>query len=422
MAFGSLRWLILPLAGVLSLIVAWSEYAALRTIELQSPVFAPESVGLLWGGWSGLQRARAMETGWRQDPAAAENVLIRQLQRYPLDRLAWHDLAVISRHLGRDRSAKTAHLEAAVAVQPGHRELRWRAATMSQVLGDEARAEEHLRRWLDGQPAATGRALFAANRWIHDPDALLERLLPDGEAYLQAAIAHARSQNQLDLAQAAWARLEQPRDHDDRALLDFVDLSLANGDLDTAMASWQWSFPDYRPGDVPNGDFQHDLGSARGLHWDTRMPAGVRSERDHENFVSAPASLRIDFDGRENVRLRSPRVRIPLEDPAERWTLSGFWRGEGLTTRALPYLSAWLEGGRRARLDVPGANFDWTPFELEMSAPEAARLVQLEFRRDPPARDFDRFIAGSLWIDALRIQPVRLPPASVDESAKVHRP
>jgi hypothetical protein len=92
------------------------------------------------------------------------------------------------------------------------------------------------------------------------------------------------------------------------------------------------------------------------------------------------------------------------------WVLSGHWRGQGLTTRALPYLSVWPEGGRRVRVDVPAATFEWTPFRLEIeveAGPEASvatPLLHLQVGRDVPQHHFDRFLAGSLWLDALRVE------------------
>jgi hypothetical protein len=78
------------------------------------------------------------------------------------------------------------------------------------------------------------------------------------------------------------------------------------------MYAWWQTFPDYRAGGVPNGDFQHELGSGRGLHWRTRVPAGAQVARDLAEFVTAPASLRVDFDGRENLRMSGLSLRIPI--------------------------------------------------------------------------------------------------------------
>jgi hypothetical protein len=406
------RWLLVAIAGLMALGIAFSEYRALGILDLD-PDGASQGelqVPLPWGGLAGRRLAAAVEDHWRRYPEAAEDFLAWQLQRYPLDQSRWYQRAIIARSLGRDPELVLAHLEAAVAVQPRQRETRWRAATLAQLLGHPDLAAAHLRQWLDGQPNATEQALFTAGRWIHEPEELLDRVVPDGEAHLTAVLRFARQHGRVNLARAAWTRLPGPRPPGDAALLDYVDLALATGDHEAAMAAWAGTSPDYRPGQVPNADFLHDLGSPNGLNWNTRMPAGSRASRDLQRFVTEPASLRLDFDGRESLHLGRPSVRIPMVKHHGGWVLSGYWRGQGLTTRALPYLSVWPEGGRRVRVDVPAATFEWTPFRVEIeveAGPEASGevpLLHLQMSRDVPQHHFDRFLAGSLWLDALRVE------------------
>jgi len=401
------RWLLVAVAGVVALGVAFFEYRALGALDLDFPVALDQGdprVELRWGGLAGRRLSAIAEANWRQDPETAESFIAWHLQRYPVDHSRWYHRAIIARDLGRDRDLVLAHLAAAVAVQPGHREGRWRAATLAQLMGDPDLAAVHLRHWLYGQPHAAGQALFAAGRWIGDPDEMLNRIVPDGEAYLAAALRFARQHDRFDLARAAWTRLPGPRPRGDDSLLDFVDLALAHGDYEAATAVWSETYPDYRPGQVPNGDFRHDPGSARGLDWDTRMPAGSRASRDTQRFVTEPASLRLDFDGKETLRLGRPSVRIPVAANPDGWVLSGYWRGERLTTRALPYLGIRSGDSGRARVDPPAPTFDWTPFRIEVDGSHEATVLHLQLLRDPSVHHFDRFLAGTLWLDALLLE------------------
>ncbi|AHE99980.1 tetratricopeptide repeat protein [Thioalkalivibrio paradoxus] len=413
----AMRGLVLPLAGLLAAGIAWAEYRGLRSVDPQQPAqsLAAVQANVPWGGLAGRQLAASLEPHWRRDPPAVDEALAWHLRHYPLDPWRWADRARLARLQDADPDAVLAHLDAALAAQPHNRELLWRAATITQQLGRVERTEEHLRDWLAGQPAGTHRALFVAMRWIDDPAQLLDRILPPGDPYLEAAIAAARQHGRLDLAAEAWERLSRPRPPGDRALLDFVDLALAQGDHERAAWAWAETFPDYRYGMVPNADFRHEPASPRGLHWRIRVPAGARVVLDPEHYFTEPASLRLDFDGTENLRLTAPSVRIPVPAGVERWTVSGHWRAEGLTTRALPYLSAWADGGRRTRVDAPGSEFDWQPFRVELDTPEGGRMLHLQLRRDPPARDFDRYLAGRLWLDALRVEPAPLQTMDSDE-------
>ena len=406
-----LRWLVLPLAGVAALGVALVEYQTLRSLQWERPAetLSELVVRQPWGGLSGQALASTLDDTLGLEPDAAESVLAWQLQRYPLAPSRWFSRALNAHYAGACPTRVLEHLQAALAVQPAQPAVKWEAVSLSVDLGRYDLAERYLRDWLEGQPAhRTGEALAAAYFWIPDAAELIERILPAEEEYLLAALDFARRVVWLDLAEQAWRRLPHPRPPDDPALFDFVDVALDEGELDRAMAAWQASLPDDRPGAVPNADFQRELGPGRGFTWRTRLPAGARVSRDEAEFVTAPASLRLDFDGRENLRVSGLGLRIPTPPGANRWILTGQWRAEGLTTASLPYLLLSGEDGRD-RLDVPATSFDWTPFALDVETSGDGVLLQLQIGRDPTRHDFDRFLSGQLWLDALRLEPVTAP-------------
>ena len=406
----ALRWLLLPMAGAAALFIAWTEHQTLRSLnwsELDTSLARLEA-RQPWGGLSGRALAAAPDETLGLEPAAAEAVLAWQLQRYPLDPSRWFSRALNAHAAGDCPERVLAFAQAARSVQPAHRALHWQAALLAYELGDHDRAERALRDSLQDHPAGTRDALVLAFEWRPDAAALVERILPAGEPHLLAALNVARRYAWLDLAVQAWERLPQPRAGDDPGLLDFVDLALAERQPEYAMYAWWQSFPDYDPGTVPNGDFQHTLGHGRGLHWRTRVPSGAAVTRDTVAYVTEPASLRVDFDGRENLRMSGLSLRIPMLAGPRAWVLSGYWRADGLTTANLPYL--WVSGGEgaRARIDLPAAAFDWAPFAIQIGRETSAEagVLDLQVRRDPTRLDFDRFLAGQLWLDALRLEPV----------------
>lgn len=398
---------ILVLAGLFALLVAWMEYRALRVIDLVQPgvAFAQVRAEVPWGGYAGAVLADSLQYSWRLDPAAAEAALAWHLERYPLHPYRWLDRASIGRARQVAPGIIQRHVEAGVSVQPQSREVNWLAANLAIQLGQMEVAEDHLRRWLDGQPSQVARALFVAGRWLADPGDLLDRIVPDGDDYWVSALDFARRSENMGLAGAVWSRLSA--DHrNDAALWDFVDLLLAEGKMDQAVAVWRTRFPDFAAGQVPNADFRHALGPPQALNWDTRMPAGATVNRDQERFVTEPASLRVVFDGSENLHLRRPSVRIPVAPEIGRWELSGHWRANGLTTRSLPYLAVRVEGGAWVNKAVPGKSFDWIPFRIAVDNPDGGTMLELQLNRDRSRIDFDRYLAGELWLDALRIVPV----------------
>jgi hypothetical protein len=403
----AIRGLTLTLAGLGAAFIAVSEY---RTLRMADALPAETSLARLqaqqpWGGLAGQELARRLYGAEGIDPRVAEAALAWQIARAPLNPWRWLDRAEFTLWAGQDWARVLWHLDAAIAVQPESRRLRWLAAQVAARAGNAFVAEEQLRRWLQGQPQGTASALRLASQWIQDPEPLLDRVLPPGDAYLEQTLSFAHRERRMDLAAAAWTRLPRPRPPGDQALLDFVDLALATGWRGDAAAAWAESYPEYAYGKVHNGDFLRDFGAERGLDWRRRMPPGTAVVRDTRVFHTAPASLRIDFDGRNNPGLSQPSlpVLVPPRFTDGRWTLSGYWRGEGLTTRSLPYLRLAADGVGEARLPVPARDFDWTPFQIEIDLPRDGTVLNLQVRRNAVSREFDRNIAGRLWIDDLRL-------------------
>ena len=367
-----------------------------------------------WGGYGWRHLAHDAGRRWRLDPTAAEHLILRVAERYPLDSRQWLDLARINIAGNAQPERIDALLQIARAVQPNQRETLWDAAQIALQAGNPTLAEQHLTEWLRQRPGDTERALFIGARWIDTPEQLIERLLPEGREYLEAAMAMAGRLQDTALADAVWARLRPSPAVDDRVFLDYIELLLDTGQSRTAARLWADREPGCGGG-LFNGGFDRELGESLGLNWRLNgLPAGVRVERDSHHFHLGPASLAIHFNGKENVNLSAPWLRIPVE-PGQSYRLNGYWSAEGLTTRALPYLLLSAEGARlRQRIEIPASAFEWQSWSLEFTAPEQSPVVQLMLRRDP-TQAFDRNIAGRLWLDELSLQLVSI--SSIDSIA-----
>ncbi|MCA1778403.1 MAG: hypothetical protein LC637_03175, partial [Xanthomonadaceae bacterium] len=310
--------------------------------ELESP-FSPGALNWPqpWSGYAARHWVRQAGSDWRRNPDAAAAILAAGAPLYPMDSLQWLDQAAIQAALQHQDLAETSLLKA-LAVQPARREVLWSAVQIALQTGSEPLAEGLLRQWLQGHPRDTEQALFVARRWITRPEALLERLLPDGRLYLEQAMAAALRHRDAALAEAVWHKLESRAGLGDPVFLQYVELLIELDKIDSAAALWAAQDPDWRDGPLDhrlvNGQFTRPLTDQLGFAWRTTgAPGGVYIERDPVQWLSDPASLRISFNGKENVRLAAPSIRLPVQ-PGERYRLTGAWRAEALTTRALPYL------------------------------------------------------------------------------------
>ncbi|TVS13937.1 MAG: hypothetical protein EA419_00655 [Wenzhouxiangella sp.] len=414
------HWLLIP-ALVVAGALAASEALRLRQAPDDPVVHLNELAAVQpWGGLAARRASLGLEQAWREGPAETLKALDWALTRYPLDAEAWLLRARLLRETrGLDEQTRLS-VYAALAAQPGQRDLQWRALGLAEAFGDAELVAATLQNWTMGRTQNVDRALFAAARWFPDPGERLDRVLPEGEAYLLRAMRYARDQDLPDLAHAVWQRLDPPRAPGERVLEDYLRVQRAAGRSDRVWAVLQTLDPAHERGRLPGGDFSVSLDALDQLGWHLRMPAGVsliRDENDlppglpapHPRAPLAQASLRLEFSGRENVRLNNPRIRFRPSEPGPH-RLTGWWKAERLTTRALPSLDVRLTGGTRVRrsLDLPGPEFDWQPFSVDLDIDETLPVIQFSVvRRDTEA--FDRYIAGSLSLAGLRLERVAPP-------------
>lgn len=403
------RWL-LPLLLIPALYVMLTDRvnlgAAAGFVEPAGPGSLP--LPQPWGGSAWLDMALLAGAAAEVDPETALVMLEARVRNYPIDPRHWLDLARIHARQGNDRRVGEL-LAKAYASRPEARDALWTAAQIALQSGNAALAERQLRLWLAEFPADTERALFIGSRWIEDPGALLDRMLPPGRAFLGEAMRVARRQRNPELAEAIWARLDPRPQLDDPEFLDYAELAFATEAFDRLRSLWAERDPTYDGSGVANGGFSRPLGEPFGLNWRTnRAPTSVRVERDPAVTASPPASLRVTFNGKENIRLAAPSIRM-IVGPEAHYRLAGQWRAEGLTTRALPYLQLQAPGSRlRERLDAPTSSFDWQDWQIEFATDAEMRIVELTLRRDR-TNNFDRNIGGSLWLDEVTLERIETP-------------
>lgn len=413
------RWILVP-ALIFAVLIAFSEGRQLHS----PPEDAVQHLGHLrsaqpWGGLATQDAMRRLESSWQERPSASLDELNWALRRYPLSAEAWLLRTRILRQLQGLAEETRQSLHAALSIQPHSRELNWMALSLAESFEDQDLVARLLRGAIASRPHESDRALFAAARWFPDPDERIDRVLPQGDAYLTHAVQYGVKQDLPDLAAAAWQRLERLPEPDRRVFRDYLRLQRSHGRGDRVLDVLVSLDPAHRRGRLPAGDFSVSLDALNHLGWNLRMPDGVRLVRDESDLppgLAAPhphaplsaASLRVEFDGTENVNLNAPRVRFRAAESGH-YRLTGWWKAENLTTRALPALEVRLVGSRYLdRLDVPATSFPWQPFSFDLTIGESMPAIQLSLvRADTQA--FDRYIRGTLSLAGLMLEPADAP-------------
>lgn len=157
---------------------------------------------------------------------------------------------------------------------------------------------------------------------------------------------------------------------------------------------------------IVNGGFEQELAQA-GFGWIARDVKGAKWERDDEISYQGKYSLRIDFNGKENIAYHHLWQLVPAQ-PGGRYRLRGQWRGAYVTTRSNPYFQVFSVAAEKnvsARSESKRLTWDWQPFEMDLTMPEDAWFLTVRLRRNKTDA-LDNLISGAIWLDEISLETV----------------
>ncbi len=248
-------------------------------------------------------------------------------------------------------------------------------------------------------------AVFTTRDRMEIPTAqALDSGLPDRRA-AQSYLRHTVEGLNLPRAADAWAWLLR-KGYVDDALADYYADGLVR--RDRAAAAWQaWtSYAGAREPGYPernaifNPGFEREPAGAM-FDWRIDTSPGVAVVRDLGVAAEGKASLRLSFDGTENVSDCGVSQRMVLRPGA--YSFEGRMKTRELTTDEGAGFRI-LDPENPSRLDARTARLtgthDWTVLQVSFEVRPATRLVEVRVVRTPSMK-FDDKVAGTAWIDGL---------------------
>ena len=149
-------------------------------------------------------------------------------------------------------------------------------------------------------------------------------------------------------------------------------------------------------------DFESKPGGS-GFDWRVTTFEGVEVARDSTVSCSGSSSLRIRFEGKENLSY-SHISQMAVVKPGG-YLFSAQVRTEGITTdQGVGFRISDAESS--ARLDIRLENLvgtsGWTKVEERFLVPHQTRLIQIQVVRQSSWK-FDNKISGTAWIDGVSL-------------------
>ncbi len=400
-------WLIgAPMVAVFVWLAAlqWRGEVLVRDLRLGTTAPASAVVPpLMEAPWRAVARA-FMSADVTSEPA--ERALHRALALRPLYAPAWFDLARMhrARQDADDANRLAAHARALWPAQPA---LAWNVANLFIATRQGEAALSTLRDFWRLRPWAGRDVLALASFLVPDYDALYETVVPepasrilDADHYANQFQQHARRTRNPRMAMAGWRHAPDSLKSNPDFAIPFVDFMIARGSTADAAAAWrEFTGEPLPPGELRNAGFEAPRIDG-GFGWRFIDAPGARSSIDPSSAHGGHGALNVAFDGSENLNFHHVRQAIVVE-PAARYRLEGWWRGENVSTRSGVFVdirALHVEQNNYARSEARFNTWDWQRFEIEFESPPDATLAELRVRRNPTDA-LDSRIAGQVWFD-----------------------
>lgn len=325
----------------------------------------------------------------------------------------WLELASAYEAAGDQRGALRAYRRAQ-ADAPISSDVAWRYGSFLLRRGDRAAGFAEIRRALAAKPSLAAAAVSEC--WQADPEigAILDEALPARPRFYFVAIDFFLVQRRWGAALAVWNRLLTLGAPIRMAqALPLVDALIEQDQIAAAEGAWRKALgaTGELVGEKRSLSLVYDGGFERqpvggGFGWREGKVAGVAYALDGDVFRSGSRSMRVTFDGTENLDFANLVEYVPVQ-PGRRYRFSAYLRTKDITTDS--GLRFWIHAPRHpggAQVLTPslvGTN-EWTRASAEITAGKDTDVLAIALRRIPSEK-FDNKLAGTAWIDDVSLVP-----------------
>jgi tetratricopeptide (TPR) repeat protein len=325
----------------------------------------------------------------------------------------WMDLADAYATAGDAERAKEAYDRAQTSF-PMSSEVAWRYGNFLLYQENYSGAYPKIRKAISIDPSLTQSALTEC--WQSNPDVapIVRDLLPDKREYYVSAVEFFLARKLADPALAVWNRQKEGGlAVDMEETVPLVEALISEDRIGEAQQVWRSGLQaskwvqDSEGGRslVLNGGFEHDIANG-GFDWREVPLSAVNFEFDSAFAHSGTRSLRIEFDGTDNVDFGHLFQYVPVASDV-RYHFSAFVRTEGLTTdRGISFEIVDAHHSEQlqvATCELTGTNA-WTMLQTDFVSGPETQAVKITLRRLPSWK-FDNKFSGTIWVDDVTLTP-----------------
>ncbi len=332
----------------------------------------------------------------------------KAIERNPLEQEYWIGLARIFQRMGEHDAFERA-LGNVILVFPTSYRGRWISGNLLLQGGALEEALPHFSYILSHYPDRSNLVYEVSRKAVDDPDFILERLIPRDASSLNQYLTYLYEVGDKKSAKKVWATLAsldyQAERHE---TIRYIDFLIASGEMTEAAEIWRAKLREEGlavPSDrnpVTNGGFEKDEVLGGGFDWRIRTVSGAEISMDHDVAFEGKRSLKVAFNGEENVDFHHVYQIVPLK-PDTNYLLTAHMRTEAVTTKSgLMIEVLGLGSAFRSASDPLTGDNGWTELAVPFQTPIQSQGGMIRVRRQKTDK-FDRFISGTVWVDNVQV-------------------
>ncbi len=243
------------------------------------------------------------------------------------------------RREGKGREFERA-LDNAILIFPTGYRGRWIAGNLLLQQGAIEKALPHFSYILTHYPNQSGLVYDVCGKVVDDPNFILENLVPKDPSALKQYLSYLYEAGDKETAQTAWEKRAmfgfKPDSGDTLRHIDFL---ISKGELNEAFRLWKVRLheeggPASSDGRlITNGGFETEKNVGGGFDWKIAKMNGAEVSFDDSVSFEGKRSLKIAFNGKENVDFQQVGQMVALK-PDTTYCLKAAMKTKGITTKS----------------------------------------------------------------------------------------
>ena len=241
------------------------------------------------------------------DLEKSRRYLHQAIERNPLEQNYWVNLAKVLQRMG-DPKAFEQVLGNAILVFPAGYQGRWVTGTLLLQQGALEKALPHFSYLLLHYPDQSGPVYDVWLEVVNDTDFIWERLVPKEPAPLKQYLSYLYGADDSESAKKVWQKRISLGYRADRSeTLRHIDFLISHGEPNEAFEVWKTRLQEEGlpiPSDgnlITNGGYENEKILGGGFDWKMESVSGAKVSIDQSVAFEGKSSLKITFDGKENV-------------------------------------------------------------------------------------------------------------------------